>query len=266
MLTNTVILFLREMLPLAILLVFLLAHSWPNIYRFKYSLPLCLSIVLGCIALINIAPSLSELFAGAGLEISIATLLFIACTFLLVGSCLAISSHSDKMSYCILLLLGTSILSSIKSTNFVIYLIGYLHQGGSNYSLLLGLVIAIGICTSFAILLYFSLTWLISRDYQKLLAILWSLFIVGQLCFIVPLLAQVDLINDANIIWDSSHWVKDSSEYGHMLNAMMGYEATPSDSYLFFYFISLVCCFGLFLLTKTFSSTAKSLSSGEEFS
>jgi len=247
-------------------LVFLLAHSWPSIYRLRYSIPLGLSITIGSVILINILPLLSELFDGAGLEVSIAILLLLACSCLIIGSSYELNAKAHKTLWRTLLLFGVCIFGCIKSTNFAIYLIGYIHQNGSGYSLLLGLIIAIGICISFAVLLYFSLTWLTSRHYNKLFTILWSLFIVGQFCFVVPLLAQVDLINDANIVWDSSIWVKDSSEYGHILNAMMGYEATPSSTYLIFYFISIVCCYSNFLLSQAFSSTAKNNISGEEFS
>jgi len=263
-LTNTVVLFLREMLPLAIMLVFLLAFILPSIYSRNHLILLITSILLGIITLFNIAPILSELFDGAGLEISISFLLLLTFISLTFGTSIAINKNSDKAARPWLILIGICIFSIIKTTNFLVYVTGYIHKGSSGYSLTLGLIIALGICISFATLYYFALLWLRNRNYQNIITALWALFIVGQFCFIVPLLAQIDLINDANILWDSSPWIKDSSEYGHILNAMMGYEATPSDSYILVYAVSLMSFYGIFALTKNVEIKEKNTNSSEE--
>jgi high-affinity iron transporter len=220
--------------------------------------------IIGMFTLFTFAPDLGEYFEGAGLEITKTILLFSCVSSLLIGSVLTLNKTSSSSpllkksvknpvkisvaSY--LIMLGLSILLTLNGTNFIIYLHGYLQKNQDNFPLFLGVKIAAGICLSFCILYYFLLRWIIEQGKEPLVRLLWCLFIAGLLNQIPVLLAQVDLLSDAAILWDFSRYINDSSEYGHILNALIGYEATPSYTYALLYLSCIAIFYSSLILIK----------------
>ncbi|WP_287149792.1 hypothetical protein [Alteromonas sp.] len=62
----------------------------------------------------------------------------------------------------------------------------------------------------------------------------------AQTANIALLLEQTDTFPSPRQLWDSSTIISDNSEYGHLLNSLVGYEATPSMSYLLVFFFALI--------------------------
>ena len=106
---------------------------------------------------------------------------------------------------------------------------------------------------SFSALLYFSLHWFIKKEFFILLYVVWALFLSGQISQVVNLLQQVDIIKSSGALWDSTNLVKDSSEYGHLLKTLFGYEAGPSLEFIMLYTASLL----LFIVTFFIKSSKK---------
>lgn len=228
MLINTLVLFLRDALPIFILLSLLASLEHTRLTHMKLLAISLASGALGALLIVNNANNISHLFDGAGMELLTS---FITAIFYLLASCLVLLLCVATTSARIL---GTIVFStillitSINGANFLVFLTGYWSQYGAAQSLVLGIVLGLGISTSFSILLYFFVGWLRSIGIQHAHHILIVLFAAGQLAQLVNLLSQVDVITYSPILWDTSHLISDSSEAGYVLASLFGYEASPS--------------------------------------
>ena len=134
-------------------------------------------------------------------------------------------------AFVVFIVLNTSI--------FIIFLESYLSNSESANIVVAGLTIGFGISLSFSALLLFFLLWLNKKNYRVVTYSFWTLFLTGQLSEVINLLQQVDIVNTSGALWDSSSFIADSSEYGHLLNALVGYEAQPSFEFITLYSMSL---------------------------
>lgn len=243
MLINTVILFLRDLLPFVILIVWLLSYIQPTFAHIGNVLVVTALSFAGIWLLFSLAPTLSEQFSGAGLEVIMVVLICVMLCSLLIGSAINIAqfryvSHlkTRKQAWSHQLVnLGVVCLLIITGTQFLIYSSGYLSRTTNDLSIIYGVVVSSGIAISFSILLYFSLRWLSARKLFVLMNLLWAGFMAGLATRLVPLLSQIDVISDGSPLWSTSAVIKDSSEYGHILKALLGYEATPSLAFIIVY-------------------------------
>ena len=251
MLINTVILFLRDLLPLFILFCYLkLVH--PYIFKkYNYLLITLIAGVLFSFYYFSIAMFVSELFEGAGNEILTVVLLILGYTCFVSSTLLASSSKKASSLVLTLLFIGINSIIAVKGSAFLIFLDVYLQQSVNWLNLLTGFVIGLGICISFASLFLFILKELNHVNQLKLIPIFWYLFLAGQVIKIMPYLSQVDLLPFGGSIIDLSYLVKDSSEYGHILNALFGYEASPSLTFLILYCLAFFLpVLGSFLISS----------------
>jgi high-affinity iron transporter len=144
-----------------------------------------------------------------------------------------------------LLLAAITIVNAI---HFLIYSIAYWSNEQADMSLIMGSIIGLGISLSVSILLH-AIVNSVSYSLPKLIFL--CVFCAGQFASITVLLEQVDFIDVTTTLWDSSSWVADDSEYGHLLNVLFGYEATPSTAYLAAYLIAvLLPIFSAFVFRK----------------
>ncbi len=230
MLINTVVLFIRDTLPVFLLLSLLLSTKLVSL---KYSVVL-LSIALVGAALFyaNLAV-ISEYLQGAGVELIKISLLLLAWGALLVAVWFrnrgAIRTASVGLMAVALILPN--------ALHFLIYSVAYWPTLPDTTEMLLGIVLGLGIASSLACVIY--LVLMLHADDRIGYFLLW-LFCAGQIAPITTLLEQVNYLSSQDWAWDTRHWVEDNSEYGHLLNALFGYEATPSYSYIVFYVIVLI--------------------------
>jgi high-affinity iron transporter len=238
MLINTVILFLRDALPLFVLLGMLIGQVAVTKSLLFGALLLGFFCSLVFIQQVGV---LGELFAGTGLEVSLWALHFLLYGgVLLLGFGLFIRPASylnHHQSWLVLVLLVIIIVA--KGTNFLLYFNGFLNQQNALQSMLIGTLLGLGICLSLAILLYFFTVWL-KRQFGPFAS--WAIlliFITGQLTNSLNLLVQVDVIPEGVPLWNSQWLVDNESEYGHLLNVLFGYIATPTALQVSLY-ISLI--------------------------
>jgi high-affinity iron transporter len=231
-LINTVILFIRDTLPVFLLFSFLLAQQGSNV---RYLLGGTLVGFLLAVGLYFNLSVVSEWFEGGGLEL-IKTLVLVV---MLAGLGEFIrrqyQGESDAtLGLSALLMVGITFINVI---HFMIYLLAYWSASEAGTSLILGNVIGLGISLSVGVLLYVAVAamriWIIK------LAVL-TVFFAGQIAGIAMLLEQINLLPNQSRLWDTSAWVADDSEYGHFLNVLIGYEATPTGAYMLIYVASVL--------------------------
>jgi high-affinity iron transporter len=253
MLINTVILFLRDALPILVLVVYLSVL----IQASKFWLISCL--VTGAILsliYINQIHTIGQWCDGIGIELSMWLSQFLVYLFTLVLACgLAFSRLSNQHFMYWTAGLMASLTIVFKGSNFIFYFDGYLYQSNVLQSMLLGTFLGLGICLSIAILLYLATQWL--RQRFGLWAT-WSLLLVyvtGQLVNALPLLVQIDLIDASETAWNSQSLIKNEFEVGHLFNVLFGYQATPSIGQVIVYIFALSIPFITFYWLKLNSAT-----------
>ncbi|WP_421131774.1 FTR1 family iron permease [Alteromonas sp. A079] len=243
---NSVILFIRDTLPIFLLVSLLLSQS--KVGLFPLLVGVSLGLLVACGLYLNLA-ALSMLAEGGGLELIKAVVLF--ATFIVL--CIFISdaiAHSKRISlWATLVVVGITITNAI---HFLIYSIAYWSVERADTSLIMGSIIGLGISLSVSVLLH-SLVNAIRSTYVKLSAL--CVFCAGQFAGATLLLEQIDYLGVTERLWDASDWVADDSEYGHLLNVLFGYEATPSIAYISVYLLTVSMPFAYALIVRSVVTT-----------
>lgn len=240
MLINTIILFLKDLLPSFILLCFIGAVVAPSMVKPKQILLLTGSVIVGVLLTFFSLSHVGDLYDGRGIEVIQTIELLCAYLCLVVSSTLLVTKQPLSTGINIVLTVGITLLIVVNSNEFVVFLNSYIERSGLARNIVAGLVMGLGICLSFSALLYFLLVWLRDNQLPMVTYLLWSLFLSGQVSQVVKLLQQVDLLSSSHALWNTLHIVKDSSEYGQLLKTAFGYEARPSVEFVIFYLASLL--------------------------
>lgn len=251
MLINTVIIFIKDLLPIFVLLCLIGTCIVPNKVPHKKLLYVLFSSVIGIFATFYYLPVIGELFNGMGIEVIKTLELVLVYFFLLIGCSSLLTKNTIATHQSNFIFVGLIIFTVINASEFIVFLDSYLANSKSIKDVVAGLSIGLGICLSFSALLYFSLCWLIKKEFFTLLYIMWALFLSGQISQVINLLQQVDIIKSSGALWDSTKWVKDSSEYGHLLKALLGYEAGPSLELIMLYTASILIFIVIFFIKSS---------------
>ena len=241
MLINTVVLFLRDTLPIFLLLSVLLAL--PGVSRLSLVWRIA-SLLVTAAMTYSYLGVISQLAEGAGFELLKSLLLVTAW----IGICTLVIF---PLSRCYLVSVGITLLvlgiGLPNSLHFMVYFVSELSRNSDSTLLFLGTTIGLGISISIAILLNIALTHFVSH---KATFCFTTLFVAAQVANIALLLEQIDIFPAPQQVWDSSQIINDNSEYGHLLNALIGYEATPSMSYIMLFIFTLVVPNGIAAIRK----------------
>ena len=233
MLINTVLMFLRELLPLCLLLATLLVWHravWRS-FALYFVLPSVLMLSLISLQMVWI----SEQLDGLGLEL-LYSLLYLSCFALL---CLA-ALQAQWALWCSAL--AAACLFSISGSHLLLYI--WLPNQAENTpaDLVLGSALGVGIGASIAVLWYYLLTELKQWRVQSF-ALLLSLSGARQVMMASALLIQSDWLVAGPQLWQTELLLSEQSELGFFLQALMGYEATPALSQLLLYLVCVVLLF-----------------------
>ena len=240
MIINTVIVFLRDLLPIFILfsyLTVLFEHKVLNISFWIKSM--ILSILLTAI-LFTFAEFIANWFEGAGLEIINTLLLVITYSAFVLLNILPSNKNTSSMRFHILAFLGIASFIAFKGIEFLVFFSVHAHQEEKLYGIIIGCILGIGICISFSTLFRFLLRELRESRYPFIFLFIWYCFLAGQFSQITLFLSQVDLLSLGYPVINISNLVKDSSEYGHILNALIGYESSPTLGFIMTYLLALI--------------------------
>ncbi|WP_137167909.1 FTR1 family protein [Salinimonas lutimaris] len=233
MLINTVILFIRDTLPVFLLVSLLLSFVSVPRYAVLSGVGsgglLALLVYLGLDGLLAIGD-------GNGLEwLKIGALLL--GWLALVVSLLAMEQQCSNQFKALALGLMAALFTLPNAIHFLIYSLAYWPGAQSGSAMMLGTVIGLGISLSLAILLNMLLSGLTPAFVR---ALLLCAFCAGQVAAIANMLEQINWLPDQTRIWNTAGWLKDESEYGHLFNALFGYEETPSQAYLITYCVAFL--------------------------
>ena len=248
MLINTVILFLKDLLPIFILLCLLKVNNANAVISKKVIFIIVLLSIFGVIATFKLLPLMGDLWEGTGIEVIQTIEVLLVYVFLVFSySSVAVSKHSSVKQF-YLISSAIVIFITLNASIFIVFLDSYISSSESIKHIIAGLAIGLGICLSFSFLMYFLLVWLNKKKYYLVTYTFWALFLTGQVSQIINLLQQVDIIQSSAALWDSSTLVEDSSEYGHLLNTLFGYKARPSSEFIMVYLGSLLVIYSCFFI------------------
>lgn len=227
MLINTVILLLRDALPIAILLGLMLAlfplERKPLGWVIGGSLA-------GTLLLVFTRNTVSQWVDGTGYELL--SVLLYAVTFAAMLRLLYQQTVNSRAQ----LVMAVSLIS-LHLADFAVYVVAFSTRDATTTSLLVGSILGIGICASVSVLLYIFLT---PHRAIRGLQVLLVVFVAGHVAESTQLLQQVDFMQESSAMWDSRQFVSDESEYGHLLNALFGYQARPDREYVLCWFLLVI--------------------------
>jgi high-affinity iron transporter len=174
--------------------------------------------------------------------------------------------NENIFAWYVLAFISLVLVISLNSANFLIYLGGYSVQTAGYEPLLIGMIIAAGICISVAILLYLALLYCDNKGYHVNARLFLLLFGAGQLIKASHLLEQIDVFPSGSPLWDSNYLVAESSEFGQFFMALFGYDATPSLMQVTLYISALITpVFMLFISEKMFKHIKRTQKNNKKY-
>lgn len=231
MLINTVVLLLRELLPVVLLLSLLLAAN-PAAMR-----AILLRVLWIAAPLLIVQSSQYSLLAGMwdgqGLEF------WYACCYLLCAVFLSALLLQPK-HHVWLAAAAVVALALINGSNLVLYLFLYPRELDDSQSLWLGAALGSGISLSIAVLMY-HLVLELRLYWRECAAVMLCFSAARQVSAAVFILHQMDLFGGAEPVWQQHLWIDESSELGYFLNALLGYKSSPSQGQLLAWSLLLIC-------------------------
>jgi len=230
MLINTVVLLLRELLPVVLLLSLLLAAN-PSKMR-----DILLRVLMLGAPLLLLQSSqyshLAELWDGQGLEFWYACC-YGFCALLIAALLLQKNQHVWLAATAVVALL------LINGSNLMLYLFLYPRQLDDSQSLWLGVALGSGISLSIAVLIY-HLVLELRLYWRQVAAVLLCFSAARQVSAAVFILHQMDLLGGAAPMLSQHLWIDESSELGYFLNALLGYKSSPSQGQLLAWSLTLI--------------------------
>ncbi len=242
MLINTVLLFLQSALPIFIIISLLLLRFTAisaNVITNKSLIVISILAAALVFVLSHYMERISQLFDGKGTEF-IFSLGFIIIYF--CSALLFVFDNEDRFikvkKYFALAVFLMVLL--VNGSHFILYLTSYWSQSlsfeSSGFeSLFTGIILGVGICISFAILLNFILRYSDTTIHTKTSRYFLLFFAIGQLMQSIVLLQQVDVLPMSRILWNSTNLIAENAEIGQLLRVLIGYESTPSLMQLVIY-------------------------------
>lgn len=279
MFLNSVILILQEFLEAALLISVLLVFSKRCNIRPLWVIPgVALGAMGALIFALNMA-QISEWFDYVGQEvinalIQLALLLILGLlSFQLsirttspntFGDTIHFSHGSNSrlknsLKIMVSMILAVSLAITREGSEIFIYIGGIINQPSHVQPTLSGSGIGAGIGISAGVLIYYGLLVLPFKKVMPISLLLLALIGGNMVSQAALLLTQADWLPYSKVLWDSSTLLPENSVAGHLLYALMGYEATPSlfqfASYLSGVSLILLCwLLGTLIGTPTLSA------------
>jgi len=247
MLINTIILFLRDALPIFVISTILLSMlQQQGIKNLWLYLAASTSVLLSLI-LLNTIDDISHALDDTGREWLYACF-YIASYFialLLLGQLSMMKTQFTARSLTIIQGCAVALMAivmTLNGANFLIYITGFWSQNNASNVLMTGVFLGGGICLSIAVLLYFFMAF-IEAYYRIIRQTLLIFFSAGLLMKATNLLIQIDVLSSDNFLWDSNNFIIENSELGQLLTVFFGYDATPTLLQLALYILATVFAF-----------------------
>jgi len=157
------------------------------------------------------------------------------------------------------MLLVVSLALTREGSEVFIYIGGVIGDPSHIQPTLTGAGIGAGIGLSAGVLIYYGLLGLPTKWIVPVGLVLLSLVAGNMASQATLLLTQADWVPYSQILWDSSELLPENSIFGHLLYALVGYEATPSLFQGISYLSGMLLIFLCNLLRTTPSTQRMSL-------
>lgn len=243
MLISSVVIVLREVLEAALLISILLATSQRLGIGKRW---LAGALAIGISAAVLYAHSLariSEWFDGVGQEVFNAGMQFGVCLAAIATAFMFARRHDRPSARGVLLpwMMATAVVlaTAQEGAEIYLYVSGFLGVRELALSVGTGSVTGAGIGFSVGVLFYYLLLALRPRPALLISLALLALSAANMCRQAVLLLIQADWLQVGAALWDTSSLVDESSIFGQLLYALVGYEATPSVDEVGGYLLSL---------------------------
>ena len=257
MLINTVILLLRDGLPIVFMLVLLLVTMRRVQTKSDSTRWLVKAIFITTFVttiLLTFIDTVAHWYDGMGIEL-LFSLAFIS-VYILILTYLFASTvvKQQKLKYNSAIGIFV-IVVSVNTINFLVYLTGFWSQTELLISILTGMLLGVGICVSVGILLYFLLQLNAQRIQIRINNLLLLIFGCGQLTQALHLLSQIDLLPATTAVWDSGFLINENSELGYFFTALVGYDARPTGLHISLYIFALLLPIAFYYGQKRYLNT-----------
>jgi high-affinity iron transporter len=254
MFLNAVVLVLQEILEAALLLSVMLVFTrlfhlvWQQNFLLRDSW-VYYGIVLGGLGAgiyAQLTPQISSWFDYVGQEVVNAGIHVVTLSLLTVLTFVAPLSHLDAKPYArsrlvSLCMIGIVLLSIVREGSEIMQYMGGIASQSDNFTpVLFGGIIGAGIGVSTGILLFYGIVNLQTRVAFRSALILLCLIAGNMAAQVAMLLNQADWLPYTPVVWNSSNLIPETSVFGHLLYALIGYEATPSLLQVCFYAAGIV--------------------------
>jgi high-affinity iron transporter len=221
--------------------------------------------VLGAAVVAIFAGAISQAFQGAGQELFNASVLAIAVVMLMwhnawmarhgreiaaemrnVGAAV---SEGAKPLTALAIVVGLAVLR--EGSEVVLFLYGIMASGTSGSALLVGGILGIAAGAVFTALTYFGLLAIPSRYIFSVTSWLIALLAAGMASQAVQFLNNAGMVVAFDgTVWDTSWMLSESSIFGRMLHALIGYTERPTEMQLMVYIATLLAMFLLMRIAR----------------
>lgn len=234
MFLNSVVLILQEILEASLLISVLLVFTRLRDIRPFWAIAAIVIGTIGAYFFARYTASISEWFDYVGQEVMSA---FIQLTILLIlaifvakylGNTIPSRDTQINTGFIVCTLLLVSLSLTREGSEIFIYIGGALGDPSHVQPTLTGSGIGAGIGISAGVLIYYGLLGLPTKWVATSGLLLLSLVGGNMASQATLLLTQADWLPYSRILWDTAIWLPENSILGHLLYAIIGYEATPS--------------------------------------
>jgi len=252
MLINTVLVFLNNALPAFFLISISAAILKPFSINSKWKYGAVVAGIVGAIVLSSAMSFISQLYQGVGAELIDAMFHFIIFVILLLQIYYFMQADFTEASTANrnLFVLGVAFVITLNGSNLLIYLQGFWASNESINAILIGSILGFGISLSSALLLLYILRSSLLTAWLKIPYVAFIFATARQLSEFSINLIQADWIPSFEPLWNSSNLITDNSELGRFLNALLGYEASPTLTQAIFYNSGIIIPIVIFYLCK----------------
>jgi high-affinity iron transporter len=221
--------------------------------------------VIGAAIVALFAGAISQAFQGAGQEIFNAAVLGTAVVMLMWHNAW-MARHGREIAI-EMRRVGTAVLEGARpltalaivvglavlreGSEVVLFLYGILAQGTSSADMFLGGLLGVGAGALFTALTYFGLLAIPNRYIFSVTSLLIALLAAGMAA------QSVQFLNSAGVVialegtvWDTSSVLSESSLFGRLLHALIGYSERPSEMQLLVYVAVLIAMYALMRVAR----------------
>jgi len=257
MFLSAVMLILQEILEAALLIGVMLMYTYlfNQLWQGRFLLTrywVLYSLVLGAIGAAMVAyftPEISVWFDYVGYEIFNAAIHIISFGLLMLIAFAVPVSRLDHNPFLrgrvvVVCMAGVVFFSIMREgSEIILYLGGVTSQPENVSAAIFGSLLGAGIGMSTGILLFYGIISLGGKSAFRAGVILLSLIAGNMAAQSALLLNQADWLPYTPAMWNSSALISETSVVGHLLYALIGYEATPSAAQVICYAAGIITVF-----------------------